>query len=689
MEDSKVKRYRPYIVIFIAVLVMEIFVFNWRYIEGMGYEEKLLEAFTCGTGVTYTGTNEIRVENNGDKYIEFGNVNVHSDNIYIDIINKRCNLPVNMENGNARDFQRVPVVIGMTDEANSELKDMPERMIAQGVERTKYIKLHTAGETGKIRIRFNGCENQTLLLKEISVNKQVPFSINLLRMIFLYAVALVGYMFRKGSPLYEVKYDRKSYGQLWAVILLISANIVVSGIFCFSNPMFIEPSLEHHHQYDNLAQAFINGHVYLDYAEPSQALINMENPYDKGARDKVMSESHSSYKWDHAYYDGKYYVYFGALPVLLYYMPHRLMTGEEFGTHTGVFLNLVFYTFFAFLLVRALVRKYFKDIPFVNYIMISQVLVASGGIIFAMRKPDLYAMPISMALGLTMAGLYFWVTALDCRTKVMRCVKLAAGSLFMALVSGCRPQFLIASFLAIPLFAGDVLKKKTLFSKTSVAESVAFVLPYIPVAAVVMWYNYARFGSVFDFGANYNLTTNDMTRRGFNIGRLPFGLFAYFIQLPVTYARFPFITGTNLSNNYMGTTICEMMCGGILITQPLLWLLALTGSLKEQLKKKGIFGLIVCSVIFSLVVAVADTEMAGILYRYYMDYSYLMLIPAALIAFTLCEKGERKINYAVNLLCIGCMCYNFALLFLQGDFFIDYTNPNLYYAVTSALTFWM
>lgn len=36
-----------------------------------------------------------------------------------------------------------------------------------------------------------------------------------------------------------------------------------------------------------------------------------------------------------------------------------------------------------------------------------------------------------------------------------------------------------------------------------------------------MWYNAARFGSPFDFGANYNLTSNDMTRRGFAVGASP------------------------------------------------------------------------------------------------------------------------------------------------------------------------
>ena len=64
-------------------------------------------------------------------------------------------------------------------------------------------------------------------------------------------------------------------------------------------------------------------------------------------------------------------------------------------------------------------------------------------------------------------------------------------------------------------------------------ELVLFALPFVLVAAGLMWYNAARFGSPFDFGANYNLTSNDMTKRGFNPGRIGPALFYYLLALPV------------------------------------------------------------------------------------------------------------------------------------------------------------
>ncbi len=64
----------------------------------------------------------------------------------------------------------------------------------------------------------------------------------------------------------------------------------------------------------------------------------------------------------------------------------------------------------------------------------------------------------------------------------------------------------------LPIFWQRYLREKRLFTKQGITEAVAFVLPVVLVAIGLMWYNAARFGSPFDFGANYNLTSNDMTR---------------------------------------------------------------------------------------------------------------------------------------------------------------------------------
>ena len=53
-------------------------------------------------------------------------------------------------------------------------------------------------------------------------------------------------------------------------------------------------------------------------------------------------------------------------------------------------------------------------------------------------------------------------------------------------------------------------------------EFICLLAPYFVVAAGLMWYNWARFGSPTDFGANYNLTVHDMPKRGLDAGRIAF-----------------------------------------------------------------------------------------------------------------------------------------------------------------------
>lgn len=680
----------PYVVILAVVLFLELFIFNWRFFEGMNYESVSLDGFTCNSGITQTGTNELRVTG-GDASIEFQNLEVEAQNIYIDVRDKRCLNTASQQNNTPPTYEKINLAIGITDDGNSYYLDMPQREVVEGVERTKYIKLHTAGESTRLKIGFSDCENQTLVLNSVVLNKQVPFHMNLVRMLICYLLLALAYILRLGSPIYKIKRLAGSRPQLGAVAALIAVNILLSGFICETNPAFIKPAWEHHQQYARLADSFINGHVYLDSVQPPQALVDMENPYDLYARNEVLSRSGGDYLWDHAYFEGKYYVYFGALPALVYYVPYKLITGQDFPTHIGISINISLFIILAFLLLDAIMKKWFKEIPFISYLLLAQVFIASSGIIFALRKPDLYAMPITMALILNMAGLYFWITFDRHKTKTMQGVCLGLGSLCMALVVGCRPQFLLFSFLAIPLFWKKLVHDRELFSKKSIAHTLAFLLPYVAVAAVAMWYNYARFGSVFDFGANYNLTTNDMTKRGANLGRVPLGLFAYFFQLPAISPRFPFVAETNLSNCYMGTTILESMFGGVLAAQPILWLIALTKFVRAELKEKRLYVFVICSAVFSVIVAIADAQMAGILNRYYMDYSYLLLLPAVLIAFVLLEKyGSRlHIPFVITCLVAACLLYDAAMLFVQCDSSHGITNPNLYYTITSAITFWL
>ena len=82
-----------------------------------------------------------------------------------------------------------------------------------------------------------------------------------------------------------------------------------------------------------------------------------------------------------------------------------------------------------------------------------------------------------------------------------------------------------------------------------------------------------------------------------------------------------------------------------------------------------------------LIVVIADTEMAGILPRYFMDFSYLALIPTVIIIFTL-EKtilNNRVFKKILVVLIIAAVIYELLSLFVGDDPTPAQSMPNIYY----------
>ena len=208
----------------------------------------------------------------------------------------------------------------------------------------------------------------------------------------------------------------------------------------------------------------------------------------------------------------------------------------------------------------------------------------------------------------------------------------------MALIAGCRPQVLLSIFTSIIIFHDYIFHKRELFSKRHIKETICFLLPFIIIAISLMYYNYARFGSPFDFGANYNLTTNDMTKRGFKFDRIPTGIYHYLIA-PISISPiFPFITRYNITTTYLGTTISESMYGGFLYTNIICILGILSYKFKKIINNKELYHLSIFFVIASLIILIVDTEMAGILPRYIADFGPFISLSTIIVILSLLKK---------------------------------------------------
>ena len=609
------------LILALAAILIELFVFNFRTFESLSFSP--VEGFTLSdaNGQRLTSGQTVTFSAQGSSELILNNINANAQNIYIDAA-----LSASPE-------ATLTLQLWARDEGNNQYYRLPKVDVSPLDPDSRYIKLNLSGEARSIKITFQELSGETLTIRDIEINRFRPLDFSILRLAGIFIVLLMVYGLRPSSGIYNLRYASDDQRQRILLTVLLFAQLTVAAGVTVGNETYCDPPWKHHYQYHELAVAMTEGHFYLN-EEPSAELMAMDNPYDRYER----KAQKVNFLWDTAYYEGKYYSYFGVLPVFVYYLPYYLLTGEAFPTFVGIILNCAAIIAGAYFLLDVMVRKYFRHTSLGLFVLLEIMLALGCGLLLIVNPPTFYNMPAALGLALTLWGLYFWFRAVGKLPGQLDRRFLVIGGTFMALVAACRPQLLVGSFLILPLMARTFKQRLAASKRTALADLAAAAVPYIIVAALLMYYNAARFGSPFDFGANYNLTTNDMTHRGFHLDRLPFGLFTYLLQPPEISGRAPFMTSVTLSTAYQGTTIAETMYGGFfwfnLITAALLFY----GNARAFLRKRGLALFCALSAILALVVVCADIQMAGILQRYGCDFGLFFTLPAVIIALALHEK---------------------------------------------------
>ncbi len=640
----------------ILALLLEVFLFNMNYFRSLGYEPVDLSDRITTLETTDTGTSDFGLGHSvkykfteSNSAIDFYDLNKVVNSIHLDLDNSQA-------------AQNLKIKISFTDDAHETYFStteytfgVPEVDVSTASEQSQYLYLQSSGKIQNLRIEIVGEDTSyPVSLYSVVINDRQPFDFNGLRFFVTFAVLLLVYVFRPKSSIYRCLVREHPRFSRAVIVLATACEVLVLSAYLFlgSNQVGIATSSynsgswdghsivntykvggDNAQQYAELAKAMTHGQLYLD-TEPPEWLVDMDNPYDKGARDELQKQTGESYLFDVAFYDGHYYVYFGVLPVLLFYLPFYLLTSSSFPTAIGVLIACIMFTLGITALMDRFARHHFKRVSLGLFLLLQMPLVACSGILYLAKFPTFYSLPISMALAFTVWGLYFWMRG---RSEKNAGRWYLAGSLCMALVVPCRPQFLIFSLLAFPLFWRRFITERHLFTKQGAREFACLLAPYFVIAIGVMLYNRARFGSFTDFGANYNLTVNDMTQRGMNAGRLLPALFAYFLQTPTTTGVFPWLQPTTFDTTYLGQTIKEVTFGGIFVCLPILWVIAFAKPIlayRFNVRSTHTVASVVLTMLASgLVVACLDAEMAGILQRYTADFSILLLVPAVLLCF--------------------------------------------------------
>lgn len=695
----------------------ELFVCNVTYFNTHSYEPFQLMDYLDPNVNVGRGNGTYTLDENRT-YLRFLEVNHPIYNLHLDNLTNDDTDPLHADSA-------FTVTIEGTDEANSAIVRFGSWEVAPQAGRTHTISLDLTGSVGTLTLQASGYSSTyaqypvAFTVTGITANMPRPLQLSLLRFAVLWLALGALYLLRPGSGLWQRRWlagnlcDRAA-----AVVLgLILAGFVVVVPFWQPGNTGLATATYNtaywdgestvsfvYQQYGALAHSLLNGRLDLE-EDPPAALVEMENPYDTAARDALHIQGGH---WDHAFYNGRYYVYFGIVPCLLFQLPFEAITGIQNLAYAPcmVILGLVF-LFSCFGVLSQVVRRWFPQASTAAYLLCVAALVLGSQLYSLLVRPYIYEYTIVCGAALLMLGLWLWFAA--AATPVshggMLVLRLTLGSLCVALVAGCRPQMEVFALLALPIFWNRYIARGRLHSSAGVREAVAFLLPVLVVAAGLMWYNYARFGSPFDFGANYNITGNDMTKRGFNVVRIGPAIFTSLLDLPRLKSVFPYLQETDVITNAVIRTISEKFCGGMLAATPFTWALLLPAvplARRSLQRRRGAAAVVYGSVAAMLLITVVDCQMAGVLYRYLMDYSPVLLLGAALCWLlaetTLARRadgGETLAVFLLALLRIGLAAalawsvfYRFCTLFAMEPW-LQGMNPSLYYTVNRLVQFWM
>ena len=672
-------------------LGLEMSIFNINFYTSKGNEEinlnsQLADYENCEGYYTFFT----------DETIEIPKINEEINNIHIKL--------------NENNPFVITANILLTDEANQFYYGTPKRDIYLNVSKSQYININTAGKSEKLGLIFESDED-IVNIDSISINTERPFEFSFLRILCLVGILCLVYLFKPSSILYKKKLTDSEYSKNTLVTVLLCLQCAIIIIFASINPTFMGFAAKNynqykwdgtgvdlvgidyssHNQYDELARAFLQGKTYIDNDDVPQSLIDMENPYDTTARSKQSQLTGDSYRWDVAYFKGHYYVYFGIVPLLLMYLPFRAIFKAPFPSAVGIMAFALIFSIGVFKLLDLICKKKFKNISVGTYLITALTFVNCCGMTFLVKRPDFYSVPIMTSMAFVVWGIYLWFKGLNAEKN--RLLNFFTGSLCMALSVGCRPQAVLICGVALPLFLGYFFKDKFIFKKQGIKELIPLAIPFVIIASGIMYYNYIRFGSPFDFGSAYNLTTNDVTRRGFSIGRTGLGIFTYLFQTPSFNATFPFIEQVSIETNYMGKTISENCFGGLITTLPLLWFGFAFPKVKNTLKEKKVLALTIALFLIGFALVIADTQAGGLLQRYYSDFGYIFFLGAIFVIYSLFEKSSLKensntLNTLIFISAFLSIFYTIALAFSVSDVTIDTENPTLFGTIRHIVEFW-
>jgi|GEM_PF-4335686 len=404
--------------------------------------------------------------------------------------------------------------------------------------------------------------------------------------------------------------------------------------------------------YQMLSEGFLKKQLSLSTV-PKQELLDLPDPYNA-----IQNQRYRGYIWrapsgysyiyyannDLSLYHNKFYMYFGPLAAVSFFIPVKLLTNYYPSESLAVIFFLSLGFMMQFLLMINIKEKYFPRLPEIWIFGVGLLLAFANNSSFLLARGVFYEVAISSAYCAMSFALYFLYKILVDGEKIRNIILF---SLFSSLAAAGRPHFILVCLLLIVCLFIYFLKHVSRARLYSV--SMSLFSPALCVVGLLGIYNYKRFGSIVEFGQHYMLlgTLNKNGLFSLDIVRnITNGFYSYFIR---PYYRDYFDYHYNLIKLSPGYALEHL--AGIIWTAPIvIFIIFLPGLIRENFKNenKDVFPLLRFSIFLGIIpvtIIMFLLMLSAAAQRYVTDFISYLIILAIISVWFLKESESTKKHY--------------------------------------------
>lgn len=549
---------------------------------------------------------------------------------------------------------------------------------------TAYYGLRSFGDVRTLRLQCTS--GGEALLTDVTLNRRPPVSFSLLRVslvfggvVFLWAVWRL--------RLWKTVYTPRNWNHQLSLAASFTVCMLTLFLLCGggAKPKKLPYEEASPNAYEQLFASLLEGRVDLDVPFDSSLLDELENPYDYTERSDALEQqgiSRFGPFWDRAYYEGKFYCYFGIAPVLVCFFPVYLLTGMVPNASFAMLMLLLLGTAALFGAVLEMLRYFRLRVPLLLLCLGFPALFFGALFPMIAACADMYYLAVAGGLVFLSATLYFGFAALNSRGRIKRRVWFALSAVSLVLTVASRPTAALYAVLLLPPFLA-VLAEEGRRIAEKLTDAVSFVLPLLLGLLPVLWYNAVRFDSPFEFGATYQLTFSDISYNRLSFSLLGETLAHYFLQMPQLSGLFPYLRPSALALNTYGVPFYSTGSLGALCFPLAPVGLAQSFVTRKQPVKKAFYLL---SLLTPFAVAFCDLCLGGVNIRYLADILLPLLLVSLLVLLELAGQVNGRFDDgtsfrffcgALALLLLNFLV-SFALLYANERNWIYHGSPEIF-----------